>query len=264
VRPIADAARHVLLAVQFYTRLPVRGRVAAFADYRPDRMPHAAAHLPFVGAVVGLAAAATGAAALLLWPPVVAAVLATVATVVLTGAFHEDGLADTADALGGHVPRERALTIMTDSRLGSYGAVALVLVLLTKVAALAAVAADGAAALAAGLVLAHVLSRLGPLLVMRRLPYVGGESGKAKPMAEHLPRSALVVAVAWTAPALVLAVLAHGPVRAVVVVVVVLAVAVAATRWLRSRLQGFTGDTLGATQQVGEVAVYLVLAAAVV
>lgn len=260
---LADPARHVLLAVQFYTRLPVRGRVAGFADYRPDRMPHAAAHLPLVGAVVGLVGAAVGAAALQVWPPAVAVVLATVATVVVTGAFHEDGLADTADALGGHVPRERALAIMTDSRLGSYGTVALVLVLLTKLAALAAIADAGAAALATALVVAHVLSRLGPLLVMRRLSYVGGESGKAKPMAEHLPRSALAVAAAWVAPALALSVVAHGPLRTAVAAVVVVAVAAVATGWLRRRLQGFTGDTLGATQQVAEICAYLVLAATV-
>ncbi len=263
----ADAApsgvRHVLLAVQFYTRVPVRGRLAAWVGYRPEMLPSAAGHLPLVGWLVAGTAAAVGALAWPWWPPLLVAVACTATTVLVTGAFHEDGLADTADGLGGFVPRDRALQIMTDSRLGTYGVITLVLALLAKVAALAQLGAQGAEQLAVALVVAHVVSRLCPLAVMTALPYVGSAAGKAKPMAQDVPARSVVVATAWTAPALVLLVLAAGPTGALLLLAVLAGVVAGAVWWLRRRLEGFTGDTLGAVQQVSELTVYVCLVTAV-
>jgi hypothetical protein len=139
-----------------------------------------------------------------------AAVLSTVATVMLTGAFHEDGLADVADGLGGSAHRDRALEIMKDSRIGAFGAVALVLALGLKFALLAALAGRGLETAAVAIVGAHVLSRLAPLFLIRWLPYVGDSgASKAKPLADAISGGALVVAVAWSVPAVALLLCAH-------------------------------------------------------
>ena len=112
----------------------------------------------------------------------------------MTGGFHEDGLADTADGLGGAVNRERALAIMKDSRIGSYGAVALVLALLCKVALIALLVQAGGLLLAsAALFAAHVSSRLMPLLIIRTLPHVGDTpTSKSKPLAESITTAGLL------------------------------------------------------------------------
>jgi adenosylcobinamide-GDP ribazoletransferase len=188
--------RHFLLALQFFTRIPVTGRLARWVGYSPAMLRASAAHFPAVGWIVGAGAALVFGGASLLWPPAVAAVLCTVATVLLTGAFHEDGLADVADGLGGTHDRARALDIMKDSRIGAFGAIALVLALALKLALLTALAGRGAGFACAALLAAHVLSRLAPLALMHRLPYVGGDASKSKPLADAVSGSALGVALA--------------------------------------------------------------------
>ena len=127
--------RLFLVAVQFFTRVPV----PAWVGFSPVWLQASARHFPGVGLCVGMLGAAVLAGASGLTSPAVAVVLSMMATVVLTGAFHEDGLADTCDALGGHVSRARALEIMKDSRIGAFGAMALVLGLVSKIALLAVV-----------------------------------------------------------------------------------------------------------------------------
>ncbi|RZI64693.1 MAG: adenosylcobinamide-GDP ribazoletransferase [Variovorax sp.] len=256
-----SALRHFLLALQFFTRIPVTGRLAQWVGYSPAMLRASAAHFPAVGWVVGAIGALTLAGALALWPPLVAAVLCTVVTVLVTGAFHEDGLADVADGLGGTSNRERALEIMRDSRIGAFGAIALVLALGLKFALLAALAGQGAWVACVALLAAHVLSRLVPLAVMRALPYVGAEGGKAKPMADAVSGSAVGIGVLWSLPAVALLALAGGAANGLAALLAAALVGVVMVRLLRRRLGGFTGDGLGATQQLSELAIYLALAA---
>ena len=256
-----SALRHFLLALQFFTRIPVTGRLAQWVGYSPAMLRASAAHFPAVGWVVGAIGALTLAGALALWPPLVAAVLCTVVTVLVTGAFHEDGLADVADGLGGTSNRERALEIMRDSRIGAFGAIALVLALGLKFALLAALAGQGAWVACVALLAAHVLSRLVPLAVMRALPYVGAEGGKAKPMADAVSGSAVGIGVLWSLPAVALLALAGGAANGIAALLAAALVGVVMVRLLRRRLGGFTGDGLGATQQLSELAIYLALAA---
>lgn len=256
-----NGVRHFLLALQFFTRIPVTGRLAQWVGYSPAMLRASAAHFPAVGWVVGAIGALALAGALALWPPLVAAVLCTVVTVLVTGAFHEDGLADVADGLGGASTRERALEIMKDSRIGAFGAIAVVLALGLKFALLAALAGQGAFVACAALLAAHVLSRLAPLAVMRASPYVGGEGGKSKPMADAVSGASVAVAVGWSLPAAALLVVVGGVVNGVAAVVAGALVALFMVRLLRRRLGGFTGDGLGATQQLSELAIYLALAA---
>lgn len=261
-----DGLRHFLLALQFFTRVPVTGRVAAWVGFSPAMLRASAAHFPGVGWLVG----AVGAGVFLLaqagLPGVVgalaAAVLATIATVWLTGAFHEDGLADMADGLGGSADRARALEIMKDSRIGAFGALALVLALALKIALLAVLAGQGAMSAATALMGAHVLSRLAPLFLIRSLPYVGNEgaASKSKPLADAIGGGALLVGVLHALPAVVLLLFTQPLVQAVAALVACV-LAASYMAWLLSRrLQGFTGDGLGATQQLCELAIYLALA----
>lgn len=260
-----NGVRHFLLAVQFFTRVPVTGRLAAWVGFSPQMLRAAAAHLPAIGWIAGGVAAAVFVAVGAGLPGAAgafaAAVLSTAATVMLTGAFHEDGLADVADGLGGSASRERALEIMKDSRIGAFGAVALVLALGLKFGLLAALAARGLDVVAVSIVGAHVLSRLAPLFLIRWLPYVGDSGGsKAKPLADAISGGALLVAVLWAAPAVALLLCAHDVVHVgAALVALVLAGGWMARLFVR-RLQGFTGDGLGATQQVCELAIYLALA----
>ncbi|WP_137916983.1 adenosylcobinamide-GDP ribazoletransferase [Hydrogenophaga sp. 2FB] len=262
-------ARHFLLALQFFTRIPVTGRLAAWVGFSPAMLRASAAHFPGVGWVVGLLSAAVLYGALWLLPlrpaaPWVAAIACTVFSVMLTGAFHEDGLADLSDGLGGSAQRERALDIMKDSRIGSYGAIALVLALLAKVALLALLAQLGAWLAVVALFAAHVTSRTMPLFIIRTLPHVGDTAqSKSKPLAESLSNAGLAAGVLWWALSLALAwwLLPAAP-WAMAVLGALLGLAWM-WRLLNRRLQGFTGDGLGATQQVCEVLFYLGLALAI-
>jgi len=261
-----NGVRHFLLALQFFTRVPVTGGLAGWVGFSPAMLRASAAHFPGVGWLVGAVAAGaflliqTGLAGFA--GACVAALLSTIATVLLTGAFHEDGLADVADGLGGSADRLRALEIMKDSRIGAFGAIALVLAIGLKVALLATLAGQGALAVAAALVGAHVLSRLAPLFLIRWLPYVGDANGasKAKPLADAIGSGALWVGIAWSIPAIGLLCMVHGAGHAMVAIGLAAVAALWMARLLKRRLHGFTGDGLGATQQVCEIAIYLALA----
>ena len=260
-------ARLAAVALQFLTRVPVR-----LQQFDPQWLHDSARHFPLIGMAVGAFGAAVLLAALCLWPPWVAVLLAMAATVWLTGGFHEDGLADTCDALGGAVPRARALEIMKDSRLGSYAALGLGLTLALKAALLVALLGRlGAAGTAAALLLAHGLSRGATVALLAALPYAGDVAhAKAKPLAQQISPAGLVVALGWCA-ALVLGLYVLGlslpglagltPLRMATAVAAAALVAWLCGRWLLRRLGGYTGDGLGATQQWCELAVYLALAA---
>ena len=287
-----QAVREFLLAVQFFTRIPVTGPLAEWVGFSPAMLRASAGHFPGVGVLVGLVAAGVYALLMALLPdaalsPVVAAVLSTVATALLTGGFHEDGLADLTDGLGGSSDKARALEIMKDSRVGAFGAMALVLALGAKIALLGLLGSvegtpngwlDGpwlesffkapvsGSALtgwyACGALLAgHVVSRTLPLLLIAWLPHVGdAATSKSKPLADKISLNSLLTAFLWCFSALVTVSIAFSAIN----LIVACSFAVLALLWvgrlLQRRLQGFTGDALGAAQQVCELAFYLGLA----
>ena len=263
-RGVLRTVREFLLALQFFTRIPVTGRLADWVGFSPAMLRASAAHFPGVGWVVGGLTALVFAGLMSALPgqpaaPWVAAVLSTVFSVLLTGAFHEDGLADLADGLGGSLDRERALDIMKDSRVGSYGALALVLAIAAKTALLALLAQAGGWPLAAlGLFAAHVSSRLMPLFIIRTLPHVGDTAAsKSKPLAEAISVAGLLAGLLWWAGAMAVVGLARPDVAWWAPVLGAVLGLLWMGRLLGRRLQGFTGDGLGATQQVCEVAFYL-------
>jgi adenosylcobinamide-GDP ribazoletransferase len=248
-------ARLFFIALQFFTRVPV----PTWVGYTPEWMHASARHYPLVGTWVGGVAALVLWLAALIWPLPVAVGLSMAATVWLTGGFHEDGLADTCDGLGGSVSRERALVIMKDSRLGSYGALGLVGVLGLKAVALHGLAGfDGVQALIA-LVWAHAVSRAVPVVLLRLLPYAGdAEHAKAKPMAQQVSDGGLAAALGWAALVSAVAWLLGASVSTLSCAGLgVVLLAMFCVRWYRQRLGGYTGDTLGAAQQLCELAAYL-------
>ena len=253
--------RLFLVALQFLTRLPC----PRWVGFEPEWLNQSARHFPAVGLLVGAVAALVLVLGEVLFPPTVAVGLSMAATLLLTGAFHEDGWADTCDALGGgaSVGRARALVIMKDSRIGTYGAVGLVLMLGLKAATLAALPL--ALALPA-LLFAHTASRAAAVVLIRWLPYAGDIAhAKAKPLAQRISRAGLAVALAWVMLLCVALVWAaqrsDEPAVLPAVVLGLLVVAGAAAwcaRWFRRRLAGYTGDTLGAAQQITELLALLV------
>ncbi len=265
--------RHFLLAIQFFTRIPVTGRLADWVGYSPAMLRASAAHFPAVGIVVGALVACLTVLLLQTLPgafaPLVAAIVGTAWSVWITGAFHEDGLADVADGLGGSYDRARALTIMKDSRVGAFGAIAVVLALLAKVALLALIGSVGVVWMCAAIMGAHVVSRTWPLLLIRLLPHVGDEDGsKSKPLADQITLPSLVVVLAWCVGALVLTMLLQSALQPDARMALAWGgglIGSALAFWrvyalFERRLQGFTGDCLGTTQQVCELAFYLGLA----
>jgi len=266
--------RHYLLAVQFFTRIPVTGALAEWVGFSPAMLRASAAHFPGVGWLVGAIVASASAALLWVLPhnfyaPLVVATVGTALGILVSGAFHEDGLADVADGLGGSPDRLRALEIMKDSRVGAFGAIAIVMALLMKVALVAQLVALGHTALMVGLFLAHVVSRTWPLFLIRLLPHVGDVAGsKSKPLADQITGNALAAALLWCVAAFALLDYLLPYLEAPVPLLQPVASALALSavtflvmwRWFSQRLQGFTGDCLGATQQLCEIAFYLGLA----
>ncbi|MCZ2497285.1 adenosylcobinamide-GDP ribazoletransferase [Xylophilus sp. Kf1] len=265
---LAEALRRYLLALQFFTRVPVTGALAEWADFTPQRLRAAAGHFPGVGWLVAIGACAAYAAAQWLWGggpavPLAAAAACCVVTALMTGAFHEDGLADVADGLGGSAGRERALDIMKDSRIGAYGALALVLAITAKLALLAVLGGHGLAPVMAALVGGHVFSRFLPLLLVRSMQHVGDTAqSKSKPLADRIDRSALATAALWCLPAVVVLPASQGPVFLGLGLVFAIAMLWHLRRLFLRRLGGFTGDCLGAAQQACEIAFYAGCAAA--
>lgn len=256
---LAHELRLVGVALQFLTRVPVR-----FHAFDPAWLNPSSRHFPLVGMLVGSVGAAVLALAALWWPVSVAVLLSMAATVATTGGFHEDGLADTCDGLGGNATRERALAIMKDSRLGSYGVLGLVFTLALKATVLCALLHGSLPLAATALVWAHAVSRAAAVALLATLPYAGdAEHAKAKPMAQRARARDAGVALGWVVmlgTGLGLGPLA--PWQLLLSAASAVAVAALCARWFLRRLGGYTGDTLGATQQWAELAVYLALAAA--
>jgi adenosylcobinamide-GDP ribazoletransferase len=234
-------------ALTFLTRVPLGRYVAVDAA----DVARGAVAFPLVGAGVGAVAGGVALAADQALPPLVSAALAVAAAALVTGAMHLDALADTADALGAST-RDQALAIMRDSRIGSFGAVALALDLLVKVGCVAALV-DGEHVLAA-LVAAGALSRATSLPLAVALPYprAGGGvlTGRVSPVAASAAvvlATALALLVWWS--------------TGLWLVVTAAAVGAVLGFWFRSWLGGATGDCLGAATELCETAVLVVAVA---
>lgn len=259
---LLNERRYFLLAVGFFTRIPVPN----FPDFHPDELNASAKYFPLVGLFVGMIGAGAFTLAAKFLPNSIAILLSMAMTIYITGAFHEDGLADSVDGLGGGWDKEQILTIMQDSRLGTYGAIALFLMLFAKFQVLNELPAYFLPFI---LIIGHTLSRLCALYVMAGLSYVRVE-GKAKPLATQIKATDLAVATIFGILPIPLIYLNFSPFilnlndwlllggYCLVPVIMV-------WFWWRNKIKcwlgGYTGDCLGAMQQIAELAFYFGLLA---
>jgi adenosylcobinamide-GDP ribazoletransferase len=248
---LGDALFDFKLALSFLTRLPVPlGR-----RVEPRALAGCAPWFPLVGALIGLAGAAVYMLALRLGlTSFIAATLCLGALALVTGALHEDGLADVADGFGGGRTREQKLRIMRDPRLGTYGAIALALALLARLGALSTIAtpaAVGAALVASGAASRALLPLALTLWPPAREDGLGAAAG----------RPAALQAAGTGGLALLLLLLLLDPMQAAIGAIAALAAGGAVGALARRQIGGLTGDVLGAIQQAGEIALLLVVAA---
>ncbi|MEM7329168.1 MAG: adenosylcobinamide-GDP ribazoletransferase [Pseudomonadota bacterium] len=248
-----NEAAALLLAVQFLTRIPIPSRDL----YSATRMVASVRYYPLVGLFIGCISAAAFLVSGLLVPHPIAVLLAIAVGLLVTGGFHEDGLADTFDGIGGGIDRARALEIMKDSRLGTYGTLALIVCIALKASSLILLPVS---IVAAALIMGHGMSRLSSLLVIATSRYVRGE-GTGKPVAESA--SALTIITATVTCAVIVILWCHFlPPMAMACAIVGLVLGHGFMRlFFEPKLGGYTGDTLGAVQQMSELGFYLGLLA---
>ncbi|MCB1387364.1 MAG: adenosylcobinamide-GDP ribazoletransferase [Nitratireductor sp.] len=256
-----DILRDTLLALRFFTRLPLpetdstidgTGGDGTGGDAQARDLAGAARAFPLAGLVIGALIALVWTVAASLLPPLPAAGLAIGAGLLITGALHEDGFSDCADGLGGGGNRERALEIMRDSRIGAFGAAALIVSIGLRWTALAQLdLVMGAAAL----LIAHAVSRAAIVPAMALSRYARAQ-GLASTVATGTSRETLVLTLAIAA----LIALLFGGWAGLVAAAIATGCALAFLKRLEARLGGYTGDGLGAMQQIAEIAVLLVLA----
>lgn len=233
------------LAISFYTRLPCPRNL----DY--TLLPQAAVFLPVIGWIIGSISALGFMLAAQLWSVSTAVVIALLTGVLATGAFHEDGFADVCDGFGGGWHREQILSIMKDSRVGAYAALGLILLFALKISLLSSFPIERIPLI---LVAGHSFSRLCPLLIMRSHPYARKPDSKSA-AAVYKPgnQSLTLAALTAIAPCLLL------PGLAWLGAVPVLAANRQLGRYFNRRIGGYTGDCLGAGQQIAETVFYLSL-----
>jgi adenosylcobinamide-GDP ribazoletransferase len=242
---------YFLGAIRFFTRLAV----PAWVGHSAEALNRSARYFPAVGLIVGGLGALVYLAALQLWPQPVAVLLAMAATIYATGAFHEDGLSDATDGLGGGWDKLRILEIMKDSRVGSYGVVALWLGLTGKFVLLAAL---DPALVPWALLAGHAVSRYASTLLLANMDYVREDlQSKAKPLATRLSAGALLTATGFAVLGLLPLPWPQALAGCLLAALATLWLAAKFRRWLG----GYTGDCLGAVQQVSEIAFYLGLLA---
>jgi len=231
------------LALTFYTRLP--SPIAL--DYKD--LPKAAVFFPLIGWLVGGLSALSFYLADYLWPQSSAVIIALITSILITGAFHEDGFSDVCDGFGGGYGKQRILDIMKDSRIGVYGAVGLLLILLLKISLLSETPATTVPLL---LFSGHSLSRLMPLILMQSYDYARENDSKVSSAVYQL--SPLELAFAITIALLPLLLL---PNITVLAILPVFMVNLWLGRYFNRHIGGYTGDCLGASQQIAEAIFYL-------
>lgn len=237
-----------LTAFMFFTRIPV----PAFLNYTylPDYLQLSSRYFPLVGLIVGGCGGLAFWLAALIFPLPLAVLFSMATTILVTGAFHEDGFADVCDGFGGGYTQAKVLEIMKDSRLGTYGSVGLMLILVAKGLALVEL---GAALVPVMLLVAHPLSRFAATTLIYFQNYArANEDSKAKPLATRISLGSFLLAAAFgLMPLLLLPMVTWLSLLSIGGITAILSL------WFQRRIGGYTGDCLGAVQQVAEVTFYL-------
>jgi len=240
------------LALSFFTRLPVPKTM----HYSESLLNKANRYFSLVGLVTGLLLALSYLTFSTFLPANISILLMMGVSLLLTGAFHEDGLADMADGIGGAFTIEKRLTIMKDSRIGTYGAVTLIITLLLKFTLLVELANHDSNYLLLAIVLAEMLSRAIAGSLISAMPYVSDiEQSKSKPLAQAQSFSELTTLLLIGVAPLIF----YSSEVIFSLLGVLLIFRWLFKQWLMSKIGGFTGDCLGAGQQISELIIYLTL-----
>lgn len=246
----------LLLALSFFTRVPVR----LPAVIKPEMLHKASRYFAVVGLFIGVVTALIFTVFASFLPISLAILISMGCSLLLTGAFHEDGWADVWDGFGGGWTIEQKLNIMKDSRLGTYGAAALFFILMIKYQSLNLLGSredNSVLALCYALILAHTLSRAVSTSLIFSMTYVSEDTqSKVKPLAQHLSLNSLLVLVITSI--LVLFTILPA-LHCLVMIISLWIIRLLLIFWFNRQLGGFTGDCLGAAQQILEVAVYIIL-----
>jgi len=233
-----------LIALGFLSRIPIPSNI----DFSQENLNRASRYFPAVGWIIGGVCATAVWVFSYLFSIQIAIALSMLIGFLLTGCFHEDGLADTCDGLGGGWTVRQKLKIMKDSRVGTYGSVALWTALTIKFLALTQIDS-----VIIAIIIAHSLSRAVSTSLIIFLPYItDDDSSKVKPLAETSRLSDSIFAMVTGLISLLLI-----PEAALSIIIVLLIVLAISFSFLKKQLEGFTGDTLGAAQQVSEISIYL-------
>ncbi len=257
----------LLLAISFFSRIPVELKV----DVTANMLNQASRYFAVVGVLIGACSAFAFYLSASILPLELALLIAMFSSVLLTGAFHEDGWADVWDGFGGGWTVENKLNIMKDSRLGTYGAAALFFILMIKYQALLALIQQNithtallnermlneSLSVLSILVLGHGLSRVLATSLIADMPYVSEDAtSKVKPLAQSLSSNSYLILL--STGGLVIALTLSFSI-AWKLVAILLLTRWCLKRWFTKQLGGYTGDCLGAAQQLSEVVIYLVL-----
>jgi adenosylcobinamide-GDP ribazoletransferase len=249
---------HLLFtAIMFYTRIPV----PRWVDHDANNLNAATRYFPLVGYIVAIVSWLTYIVCWHLFSVEISVIMSVLAGVLLTGAFHEDGLADVCDGFGGGWTKEKILSIMKDSRVGTYGVIGLIFILSLKFFSLVQLGSS-IYSLYFGLVLlvAHSLSRVAAVFIIYTSIYAREDAdSKAKPVAQQLSIGNLLLASIWAI--LPIAALVYLNAIFLLIVVPVMCITLYLRWYFRKWIGGYTGDCLGATQQLSEVIIYLSLLA---
>jgi len=238
----------LLLALSFFTRIPVNFS----AEITPAQLNKASRYFAVIGLFIGIICSLVYMVSVEYLPKSIAVLIAMAASLLVTGAFHEDGWADVWDGFGGGWSIEQKLNIMKDSRLGTYGAAALFIILLLKFQSLMVLASPAMA-----LILANTLSRVVATSLIYDMEYVALDaSSKVKPLAQELSKKSLVILLV-TGLLVSLWFLPLGECILLFVILFIFRSLLAS--WFTRQLGGYTGDCLGAAQQSSEIVIYLSL-----
>lgn len=242
---------HIFLtAVMFYTRIPC----PKWVDHNPEYLSRATKYFPLIGWIVGTVYASTVLMLMLIYSPIVSILIGLAISILLTGAFHEDGFADVCDGFGGGWTKEKILAIMKDSRLGTYGVVGLLLLLALKISVTyELVTTTDRVSFLLMAVTAHAVSRAMPVIAIRFLAYARDESdhSKAKPVAAGISLANFMIAMIIAIIPLCL-LLFKSRWYVGLSVIPILLVTLYLIWYFKKWINGYTGDCLGAIQQLTE------------
>lgn len=252
---LENLGAHTVTALRFFSRLPIPDRFHSSIDQVP-KLNDAAIGFPFAGLVIALFPAILWIVSAQFLPSLVAAILAIALATLITGALHEDGLADCADGLGGATTRERALEIMRDSTIGTYGAAALFFSLTMQIATLVSLSPWlGAMAL----LMAHTTSRASIVIAIATAGYAR-PSGLGDSVKQGTSNNQLYLTLGLAFGLCVIFAFASAKPVGILAPLAGICAAWATLQYLKSRLGGYTGDGLGAMEQMARITIMIVLA----